>query len=460
MATEEQNNPLGDDALKAAAREAVKFQPLPEPDLTGMVEPAVAFNFRGNDFAWARQSGDFSQETPAQDDFGADPGAAIPLRAKLTLVSDQNTAEMARLEAARQNAIDDLERAIAQADDESKLELKAALQDLKDAKTPGDISAALTSATSKLSAEGAGGGGKSAGGGGMAEINERHREMYANDPEYRRVVDEVVVNSEARLGQSDSRERRLDELAKRLGIETPGADGAVEDARRALEAAKNGNPQERAEAERRYHEALEARNLERERIARERGDNGAAQQFGSGARQNRSDMDKTMDDLRRWQRAFIEANDRAMAREGKSEEERERARRRQQQEFEQRNEALLHGGNVQAAREELDRLRARTEKLQQEPHIADAARAPADAPAPGQNAGTINGQAGATQATTPPRTSNEATAANNPNLDGADDLAGFSPVSNPTQASLAENQSPGSTPLARPNSGAARSSPA
>ncbi|MFO0070190.1 MAG: hypothetical protein ACK529_08535, partial [Alphaproteobacteria bacterium] len=170
MATEEQNNPLGDDALKAAAREAVKFQPLPEPDLTGMVEPAVAFNFRGNDFAWARQSGDFSQETPAQDDFGADPGAAIPLRAKLTLVSDQNTAEMARLEAARQNAIDDLERAIAQADDESKLELKAALQDLKDAKPPGDLSAALTSATSKLSAEGAGGGGKSAGGGGMAEI--------------------------------------------------------------------------------------------------------------------------------------------------------------------------------------------------------------------------------------------------------------------------------------------------
>ncbi|MFO0109704.1 MAG: hypothetical protein ACK52W_04115 [Alphaproteobacteria bacterium] len=444
MATEEQNNPLGDDALKAAAREAVKFQPLPEPDLTGMAEPAVAFDFRGNDFAWARQSGDVSQETPAQDDFGADPGAAIPLRAKLTLVSDQNTAEMARLEAARQNAIDDLERAIAQADDESKPELKAALQDLKDAKTPGDISAALTSATSKLSAEGVGGGSKSAGGG-MAEINERHREMYANDPEYRRVVDEVVANSEARLGQSDSRERRLEQLAQRLGIDTPGADGAVEDARRALEAAKNGNPQERAEAERRYHEALEARNQERERIARERGDNGAAQQFGGGARQNRSDMDKTMDDLRRWQRAFIEANDRAMARDGETPEERERARRRQQQEFDQRNDVMLHGGNVQEAREELDRRRARTEALQQETRIADAARAPADAPAPGQNASATNGQAGANQTTTPLRTGNVATAANSPDL-VADALPDISPVSNPTETSLAENKVPGSTP--------------
>ena len=83
---------------------------------------------------------------------------------KPTLVSDRDAAELAQLEVARQNAINDLEQAIAQADDESKPELKAALQNLKDAKTPGDISAALTSATSKLSAEAAGSGSKAAGG--------------------------------------------------------------------------------------------------------------------------------------------------------------------------------------------------------------------------------------------------------------------------------------------------------
>ncbi|MFN9002066.1 MAG: SHOCT domain-containing protein [Alphaproteobacteria bacterium] len=66
MATEEQDNPLGDDALKAAAREAVKFQPLPEPDLAGMAEPAAAaFDFNGDDFAWARDAANSNEKPQA-----------------------------------------------------------------------------------------------------------------------------------------------------------------------------------------------------------------------------------------------------------------------------------------------------------------------------------------------------------------------------------------------------------
>lgn len=445
MSTEEQNRPtatagipLQGEALKAALAAAAGIPARPVEDIPTGYEPVVAEG--------ASPLAGFAEAALNLGSFEW----AQPPASTLTLVSNRDDAEMEALEARRQTAISALRNAIAKAEGEERDDLEQALERLESAKNPGEIQAALTVAQSTLSREAAGGGSKAAGGD-MADINSRHREMYANDPEYRAAVDRFVEKSEMRLSQSESREQQLDRLAQQLGIETPGADGAVEDARRALERAKNGTPQERAEAERRYHEALEARNQERERLAREKGDHGAAGQFGSGARQNRSDMDKTMEDLRTWQQKFIEANDRRMQREGRSEEERERERRRQQQEFDQRNAAMERGGDVQAARAEVNSRRDRTVALQQGNQEAEATRSSTEPPAPGQNASPANGTGGAGQSAAAPRPAGAETVADESNRTARTALPGTLSVSNPTEASLAENKAPGTTPPVLPS---------
>ncbi len=377
----------------------------------------------------------------------AKPLASTPL----TLVRNRDS-EMEALEARRQTAISALKDAIAKADGEERDDLEQALERLESAKNPGEIQAALTVAQSTLSREAAGSGSKAAGGG-MDDINARHREMYANDPVYRAAVDRFVESSETRLDASQARERQLDRLAQQLGIETPGADGAVEDARRALERAKHGSPEERGKAELDLHKALEERNIQRERIAREKGEHGAAGQFGDGARDNRSDIQKTMEDLRKWQEEFIKAQRRQMEQQGRSEAEIRERLRAQQQWFDQRNAAIERSGDVQSARREVDRRRGETESLQQRNQEADATRSSTEPPTPGQNASATNGTGGAGQSVA--ARENTITVASDTNAAGvrnqrpAPALAGQETVAtySPTEANPAENHAPGETPI-------------
>jgi hypothetical protein len=370
----------------------------------------------------------------------------------LTLVSNRDDVEMEALEARRQTAISALRNAIAKAEGEERDDLEQALERLESAKNPGEIQAALTVAQSTLSREAAGGGSKAAGGD-MADINSRHKELYASDSEYRAVVDKFVEKSETRLSASELRERQLDRLAQQLGIETPGADGKVEDARRALERAKKGSPHDRAKAELDLHKALEERNRERESLAREKGEHGAAGQFGDGARDNRTDMDKTIKELKEVQEQYLKALRRQMEQQGRSEEEIRERLRTQQQWFEQRNAAMERSGDVHAARREVDRRRGETESLQQEPRMADATRTPGTAPTPGQNASPANGNGGAGQSAA--ARENTITVAADTNAAGdrsqrpAPALAGQETVAtySPTEANPAENHAPGETPI-------------
>lgn len=438
MSTEEQNRPtapaeiiLPDAARQAALAAAAKGNAArPVEDIDTGYQPVVVDG--------ENPSTGFAEAARALIDGGSFGWAKPPA---LTLVSNRDDVEMEALEARRQTAISALRNAIAKAEGEERNDLEQALERLESAKNPGEIQAALTVAQSTLSREGAGGGSKAAGAD-MADINSRHKELYASDSEYRAAVDKFVEKSETRLSASEQRERQLDRLAQQLGIETPGADGKVEDARRALERAKKGSPDDRAKAELDLHKALEERNVQRERIAREKGEHGAAGQFGDGARDNRTDIQKTMDALREWQGEFIKAQRRQMEQQGRSEAEINEHLRRQQQWFEQRNAATERRGDVQAARREVDELQKETEKLQR-----------GNAPAPGQNTSATNGTGGAGQ--TAAARENTITVAADTNAAGvrnqrpAPALAGQETIAtySPTEANTAENHAPGETPI-------------
>lgn len=145
MSTEEQNPPedkveIGLNPLVAqAAREAVVFTLPPTPEGTGLEEALRAWRM--------------------------DEGEVLATNA-LTLVSNRGDrdVEMEALEVRRQSAISALKDAIPKAEGVERDDLEKALDQLESAKTPNDINAAISNATTTLSREGAGGGSKSADG--------------------------------------------------------------------------------------------------------------------------------------------------------------------------------------------------------------------------------------------------------------------------------------------------------
>lgn len=215
MSTEEQNHSpaaLKDAALKAALAAAAGIPAQPAEDiLTGYktvvaegVNPPLGLAEAALDLINNDRSFDWLQ-----------PPASNPL----TLVSNRDDAEMKALEARRQTAISALKDAIANAEGEVRDDLERALERLESAKNPGEIQAALTVAQSTLSREAAGGGSKSAGGE-MAEINARHKELYASDPVYRAKVDEITTQATKLMDDSEKRRVDSDAIAKKYGITT------------------------------------------------------------------------------------------------------------------------------------------------------------------------------------------------------------------------------------------------
>ena len=146
-----------DAALAAAAPNPAR----PVEDILTGYEPVVAEDIGAS-------PGSFEE---AAEKWDADPDFAWALPANSNnkpqvaeLFSNRDDADLETLEAQKRVAIGEIEQAIAQTDDDdNRSKLQRALRDLKDAKTPAAISAALTSANATLNSEGAGGG-KAAGG--------------------------------------------------------------------------------------------------------------------------------------------------------------------------------------------------------------------------------------------------------------------------------------------------------
>ncbi len=261
MATEEQNNPLGDDALKAAAREAVKFQPLPEPDLAGMAEPAVAFDFKGNDFAWARGAANSNEKPQA-----------------LALVSDEDEKVPRAVREAEAAALV-VEMGLSLADPAVAKAVDAILKS-RTRKELSENIAEARDALQSIAAEKS----QSASGGGVDgkgdDINAMHKEFYANDPEYRAKVDKVARDREEAQSNFNPKQQKMDALAGELGITTQHDEARADIEKEIAKRKKAGAPPHELETlEMERARVLLLQNREREAVARAGGHGAAADQF-------------------------------------------------------------------------------------------------------------------------------------------------------------------------------------